>query len=121
MIAGEPRVVEREGERVLVDGNGDRLVCRLDQGRAEKRRIYHRVDLDAFAGGAVTPVCYTPSEDRTYLLRREADLTPLWRGCTRAACFGEHEWGYQGCSTLTTTLTEMSVEEFDQARGESDE
>lgn len=121
MISGEPRVVERDGERVLVDGAGEELICRRETGRYI-RRVYHHVDLAAFPG-AIRPACHCGRyDDGHWILKRRSTLNETWDGCEYGRCCGETPRASgRSASTHYRTLAEMSVEEFDQARGASDE
>jgi hypothetical protein len=113
MIAGEPRVVERNGEQRVVDADGALVVCR-PAGRSV-RRVFHRVDAAAYESGRVVPACHCRSADAISRLARETDLSPQWGECTREACFGECGTKTE-YSTYSTVLEEMSPEAFEEAQ-----
>lgn len=124
MIHGEPEVVERDGRDILVDENGDELVCRKETGlQSGGSRIYHRVDVDLYIGeGDIRPAdTYTPRrDDPIWLLRRRKTISSNWDGCSYKACYGDHdpdgpapeEYPNSG---FVAKLSKMTVEEFDAA------
>jgi hypothetical protein len=120
MIRGTPRVVERDGQRELVDDNEDLLVCRIS-GERRGGRIYHRVDCSAFeTDGRARPACDFEGREATWRLKRRDDLADIYRGCTYGECFGEFSGPHQchQAQYLATRLKEMTVDEFEQVRGQ---
>lgn len=120
MIDGEPRIVERDGRRQLVDDAGQPLVCRRRSPYAHGR--FHKIDLDRFArDGAIRPRCehVTGGNDEQWILRHYASLDPAWDGCQYVGCYGEQTaaTGATG-QQLATTLKDMSPEEFEVAVAE---
>lgn len=124
MIAGEPRVCERDGQKQVVDANGDELVCRRDtQHCCGTGRRYHQIDVKRFvATGDVGPACGVTDHhtDVTWDLRLRADLDPVWSGCGYQDCYGDYDPRNphpkrSGRTGLAARLEAMSVEEFDAA------
>lgn len=119
MIVGKPGVIERDGEQIVVDGNGDELVCRNDSGKqSEGHRIYHRIDVETYAEGNVQPECghKTHNTDRSWILRRRKTIDSNWRGCWYRECYGDYDQTEQTeehGDSLAAKLRNMSVEEFD--------
>jgi hypothetical protein len=124
MIDGKPRVSERDGLRIVVDANGDVVVCRgTSQHVGGTSRYYHRIDADHFeTTGEIQAACgeVAHHHDADWTPRRKADLDGIWTGCSYHACFGDYDPGdttpkASGHDGLAATLTDMSVEEFDAA------
>lgn len=118
MISGEPHLVDREDEHMLVDANGDALVCRRQSPHAHG--CYHRVDIIQFArDGSIKPRCehVTGYEDDNWTLRRHAALAQTWDGCQYGRCYGDDEVTMTGDTgpQLAATLREMAVADFDAA------
>lgn len=113
-------IEERDGERMLVDDAGEEQVCRRDTGR-NPCRIYHRIDLTAFADGDIRPACRCPRyADGNWLIKPRITLTGVWSGCEYQACFGDTlRMVTEASSTHYNLLTEMSVEKFEQAGDET--
>lgn len=88
VIVGEPRIVERDGERLLVDDEGQELVVRLDT--YSQCRIYHAADLDAFADGEIRPPCRICGckPAGAWTLWQERALADNWSQCSFGPCFG---------------------------------
>lgn len=134
MIAGEPQVIERDGERIVVDENGDELVCRRDTTHSSGgKRLYHRIAAYAFeTTGEIVPACdhITHQDGVRMLLRRRDDLA-TWDGCSYQWCYGSYDPydpAQKACGKggMAELLEEMSVEEFDvrlelHKRGDSPE
>lgn len=117
MIEGEPRLIERDGQRQLVDATGATLVCRRQSTYAHG--CFHRVDLDQFSrNGTITPRCehVTGGSDDKWMLSRHESLDPTWESCQYKGCDGE-ETAATGSSgpQLATTLKNMSPQEFEAA------
>ncbi|WP_248910546.1 hypothetical protein [Halocatena marina] len=118
MIAGTPRILDRDGTRVLVDANGDKLVCRRLSPYAHG--CYHRVDLERYAcDKTVKPRCghVTGHDDTHWVLRRHAVLAQTWDGCLYSGCYGNNEATATGETgpQLAAALADMSVTEFEAA------
>lgn len=117
MIAGEPYLVDHEGDRVLVDANGDELVCRRQSPYTHG--CYHRVDLDQFAcNDVVKPRCiHVTGYDDNWTLRRHAALNQTWDGCRYGRCYGDDETTVTENTgpQLAAALRDMSVTEFEAA------
>ncbi len=115
MIDGEPRLVERDGQRQLVDASGAELVCRRLSPYAHG--CFHRVDLNQFAhDGAITPRCehVTGGDDDKWVLSRYESLDPTWEGCQYKGCDGKETAATGGSGPqLATTLKNMSPQEFE--------
>lgn len=105
MIVGEPRVVEHDGERLLVDENGDEVVCR--RYTTNHSRIYHRVDLDAFAAGEICPPCRVcgQRDDARWELALRPALDGIWRGCRFGPCFGDGPSPVAGGASVEASST----------------
>lgn len=128
MIRGELEVVERDGRQILVDENGDELVCRKETGlQSGGSRIYHRVDVSHYNDeGVGQPNCgrVTNSTLTEWILRRRKTIEPNWDSCSYSDCYGEYdpsnpkpESKGHPQSGLATQLNNMSVDEFDAAVG----
>jgi hypothetical protein len=119
MIDGEPHVSKREGTRVVVDAIGDELVCRRKTPHAHG--TYHRIDCDRLAQDlTVHPVCrVTGVNDTNWEPIKRATIDRTWEGCTYQQCYSpddDHETAQQTTGgQLRSTLTDMTVEEFDAA------
>jgi hypothetical protein len=121
MVMSEGHAIEeRDGERVLVNENGERVICRRATGRSV-RHIYHRIDLVAVADGTIQPACQCSGyDDGNWLTKPRNTLNDAWSGCDYQACFGDKPRAVTGPpSSQYTLLTEMSVEEFEQASGKT--
>lgn len=121
MIDGDPEIIETDdGQQRLVDQNGDQIIVRR-VNTTTSRRIYHRVDLDAYQNDEIRPACGCAlSDDSRWWLRRRADLDAVWTECSYRTCFGEYDQSTasqrENGTSLAHTLSEMSVEEFDAQR-----
>jgi hypothetical protein len=124
MIAGDLRVVERDGTPLVVDRNGDTVVCRgSSQHVGGTSRYFHRIDTGHFATtGEIRAACgeVAHHHDQDWLPKRRADLDSLWAGCSYRACFGDYDPSDSGPKAsghdgLAATLEAMSVAEFDAA------
>lgn len=121
MIRGEPHVIERDGNRVLVDENGDELVCRKKTGlQAGNSRIYHRVDVDHYIDEDVVRPADLHTSRRNepiWILRRRKTISSNWDGCSYAECYGDYDPSEDDSSGdyLAASLRNMSVDEFDAA------
>lgn len=122
-MTGEPRIVERDGERCLVDDAGEEQVLRPKNN--SQNRIYHAADLDAFEAGEIRPACRVSAHkpDGAWRLCRQAALDGIWRPCTFHPCWGGAESnaprGGEDAppaqeSTLAAKLRSMSAEEYDR-------
>jgi hypothetical protein len=124
VIAGDLRVVERDETTLVVDENGDTVVCRGDsQHVGGTRRYFHRIDTEHFATtGEIRAACgeVAHHHDQDWLPKRKADLDGIWSGCSFQECFGDYDRHdptpkVSGHSGLAATLEAMSVAEFDAA------
>jgi hypothetical protein len=119
MIDGEPRVSERDGTRVVVDASGDEVVCRRKTPHAHG--TYHRIDGDRLTqDDTIHPACrVTGVNDDNWDPVKRATIDRTWDGCGYQQCYGpdhDHETAQQTTGgQLRTTLTDMTVEEFDRA------
>lgn len=118
MIDLDPRVIKRDGEAVVVDANGDELVCRRLSPHAHG--TYHRIDCERYTReGTMRPACrVTGVNDTNWRPVRRATIDTSWEGCTYPQCYGDAERAtaihqQSTGSQLRTTLAEMSVEEFE--------
>lgn len=121
MIHGEPEVIERDGQKVVVDENGDELVCRKDSGlQSGADRIYHRIDAEFYeATGDVRPICGHEQHraEPSWILRRRIDIESNWRGCRYQKCYGDYDFSERQKTggSLAWKLSSMTVDEFDDA------
>lgn len=122
MIRGEPQVIERDGQQILVDANGDELVCRKKTGlQAGNSRIYHRVDVDHYIEEDVVRPADTHTSRRNepiWILRRRKTIASNWEGCSYRDCYGDYDPSDQvpkghPQSGLAARLERMAVDEFD--------
>lgn len=96
MIVGEPRLDKPadtddhgpECERILVDANGEELVCRR-RGRGT-HGLFHRIDPDRYqCDGTIRPACQcTGCDDDNWRSQRRRDLNGSWDGCDYRQCYG---------------------------------
>jgi hypothetical protein len=122
VIAGDLRVIERDGTPLVVDENDDAVVCRgSSQHVGGTSRNFHRIDTTYFATtGEIRAACgeVAHHHDQDWLPKRKPDLDSLWDGCSFALCFGSYDPRdvgpkVSGHTDLAATLEAMSVEEFE--------
>lgn len=120
MITGEPHVATDDtGTRVLVDANGEELICRR-RGRGT-HGLFHRIDPDRYArDGTIRPACScTGCDDDNWRSQRRGELNASWEGCEYRQCYGvprtqgpPHRFDAR---TLRATITATSGETEEQA------
>ena len=122
MIVGDLRAIERDERAVVVDDNGDMVVCRgSSQHVGGTSRFFHRIDPQHFAAtGEIKAACGDVAHHHAqdWLPKRKVDLDSLWEGCSYRACFGDYDPSdprlkVSGHTGLAATLEAMSVAEFD--------
>jgi hypothetical protein len=118
MIDSDLHVSESDGTPVVVDATGDEVVCR--RLSPHSHGTYHRIDCERYEhDGTIHPVCHvTGATDTKWRPVRLAPIEEAWAGCDYKECYGEYDLAAENRqratgSHLRTTLTEMSVEEFD--------
>lgn len=114
-MSEDDAIEERDGERGLVNGDGEVVICRRANGRCIDH-IYHRIDLAAVVSGEIRPACrWSQHDDGNWLPKPSNTLNDAWRECEYKACFGDTFRAVIAPSPHHTLLREMSVEEFEQA------
>lgn len=123
MIAGTLRLSERDGTPLVVDENGDTVVCRGRSQRSGTGGKYHHIDAEHFATtGEIRVACSELAHyhDQEWVAKLKTELDSHWDGCSFTLCFGEYDPHdstpkVSGHTGLAARLDTMSVAEFDAA------